>query len=50
MNFVEYIEHLLDIASNNIQIYDLYHFNKETLIYSYLIRENDEFYLTSLFR
>ena len=46
MNFIEYTEHLLDIATNNIQIYDLYHFNKETLIYSYLIRENDEFNLS----
>ena len=46
MNFVEYTEHLIDIASNNIQIYDLYHFNKETLIYSYLIKENDKFYLS----
>ena len=46
MNFIEYTEHLLDIATNNIQIYDLYHFNKETLIYSYLIKENDEFNLS----
>ena len=41
-NFLEYSEHLLDIASNNIQIYDLYHFNKETLIYSYLIEKQKE--------
>ena len=45
MNFVEYTEYLLDIAANNIQVYDLYHFNKETLIYSYLIGKNDEFHL-----
>ena len=46
MNFVEYTEYLLDIAANNIQVYDLYHFNKETLIYSYLIGKNDEFHLS----
>ena len=39
-NFLEYSEHLLDIALNNIEIYDLYHFNKETIIYSYLIDDD----------
>ena len=44
-NSLEYSEKLLDMASNNIQIYDLYHFNKESLIYSYLIGKNKEFSL-----
>ena len=39
-NFLEYSEHLLDIALNNIEIYDLYHFNKETIIYSYHIDDD----------
>lgn len=42
-NFLEYTEKIIDVASNNIQIYDLYHFNKETIIYSYNNDENKKF-------
>jgi len=48
-NFLEYSNHLIDVASNNIQIYDLYHFNKETIIYSYRNNENKTF-LSSKFK
>ena len=34
-NFLDYFEHLIDIAFTNIQLYDLYHFNKEAIIYSF---------------
>ena len=33
--FINYSENLIDIANKNINIYDLYHFNEETIIYSY---------------
>lgn len=39
-NFLEYSEHLIDIALNNIKVYDLYHFNKETVICSYSIERD----------
>jgi len=34
-NFLDYSENYVDSATQNIKIYDLYHFNKETIIYSY---------------
>ena len=34
-NFIYYAEKFIDIAIKNINIYDLYHFNKRTVIYSY---------------
>ena len=42
-NFLEYFNHLIDVASKNKQIYDIYHFNKETIIYSYLNNDNEKF-------
>ena len=42
-NCLNYFDHLLDIASNNILIYDLYHFNKEFILYSYGNEENFRF-------
>ena len=34
-NFIYYTEKFIDIATKNINIYDLYHFNKKAVIYSY---------------
>ena len=42
-NFLEYSEKLIDIASKNILIYDLYHFNKEAIIYGYLYKKQIRF-------
>ena len=43
--FIDYSENLIDIAIKNINVYDLYHFNKETLIYyciTVLTHDDDE--------
>ena len=48
-NFIDYSENLIDIAIKNINVYDLYHFNKETLIYSYCNEEKKRF-LSSKFK
>jgi len=40
-NCLNYTEHLVDIASKNIAIYDLYHFNKECILYSYRNERNE---------
>lgn len=45
-NFLEYFNHLIDIAKTNIQLYDLYHFNKETIIYSFGYDEGKSFLST----
>ena len=42
-SFLEYSKELLDIATKNINIYDLYHFNKEVIIYGYLFDEKKKF-------
>ena len=42
-NFFDYSEKLIDVASQNILIYDLYHFNKETIVYGYLYKKNIRF-------
>ena len=47
-NFLEYANCLIDEASNNIQIYDIYHFNKECIIYSY--ENNEERFLSEQFK
>ena len=43
-NFLEYSENVIDIAIKNIKIYDLYHFNKEIVIYSYCNKDKDYFF------
>ena len=42
-NFLDYTYHFISIASSNIQLYDLYHFNKETIIYSFCNDEGKRF-------
>ena len=42
-NFLEYSKELLDIATKNINIYDLYHFNKEVIIYGCLFDVKKKF-------
>ena len=42
-NFLEYFEYLIDVSSNNLEIYDIYHFNKECNIYGYSIKEENKF-------
>ena len=48
-NFLDYSENLIDIAIKNRNIYDLYHFNKEAIIYSYCNDEKKRF-LSSNFK
>ena len=48
-NFLNYFEYLIDTASKNKQLYDIYHFNKEAIIYSYSIEKN-EMFLSSKFK
>ena len=48
-NFLEYSNELIDAATNNINIYDLYHFNKETIVYSYC-NEKKKRFLSSNFK
>lgn len=43
-NFLDYYEKLIDVASQNILIYDLYHFNKETIVYGYFYKNNIRFF------
>ena len=46
---LEYSNYLIDIAIKNIEIYDLYHFNKECIIYGYSIN-NGIIFLSKKFK
>ena len=46
-NFLDYLENYVDSATQNIKIYDLYHFNKEAIIYSYCNKKKKRFLSSS---